>query len=848
MFVRFPQQYLALQNAVHALHQYKDMILQRIADRNQIKALQAQSRRHAEVNQHDSELNNAVEAGLLERVAELEQENARIRAELDRYTTLPNPLPRPPELIPLVTSLGREHPTPNVHASQHGLVQLGLGPAPVVSGAAPTIQSRSSSGGSRATAPSVHFDDPAPTRDRDSRSKYVVTADGEQLRQERIRRPHLVVPGAPPSQKVIPRRLTDGDSDATPRPPLTSVTAPRTIAPGQTYFPPHLQRYAPKDTSPCVWIGNTDVPHEILPTEVPLESLPQFQQGSSSRPLQGPSAGPSGPPPVIPPPPPGFAIPPTPARTNPEPLPQDLSRVKWDIRPAHTEGYVAANIPSAGGIVWIAESQAAQLRVRPRGYDRTYYYVIAKEPSQLEDRDRAPPQANPLQLSGVPQVPIAGPSSSVSQRGQYDPLPGASTAVSTLFRDPVSSGRTVASSASIPSASLSSINILAPALEGSRSSRSVGSTHSRGDDRLGRSTAGRVPAEPLGQPSPASSWGTVPTGSSTSLNDLNLRGFPSAPALPRPTESLELLPVGELNGGPVVITDMMTPRQGTSLFGDGAPVPVRTEPPPASGLLLNPSTGSSRVVSSLQDLQEVNRSLMQLTNSQDRDAASRHSSRPATRHSRHQSVSGDEGEGMVGPRTGLTLYASRPGTNYASRHASGDPSPPDPSPPTQSRPRSGASTGSHAESAHSSHSHHTSHSVHSSQSVHSSNSRRSGDYQYRPRRSSTASALDSYREREPEPAAWTTVPADLQPYGSSRSQYSSDSRSQKSHESIPRAMEGLGSGPASSGSLGLTFEAPSTSSAVTSTGEEAAIHAPRPVNGRRSGLFGSVPWNGRNGH
>ena len=105
MFVRFPQQYLALQNAVHALHQYKDMILQRIADRNQIKALQAQSRRHAEVNQHDSELNNAVEAGLLERVAELEQENARIRAELDRYTTLPNPLPRPPELIPLDVKL-----------------------------------------------------------------------------------------------------------------------------------------------------------------------------------------------------------------------------------------------------------------------------------------------------------------------------------------------------------------------------------------------------------------------------------------------------------------------------------------------------------------------------------------------------------------------------------------------------------------------------------------------------------------------------------------------------------------------------------------------------------------------
>ncbi|KAI0717401.1 hypothetical protein C8T65DRAFT_641365 [Cerioporus squamosus] len=429
--------------------------------------------------------------------------------------------------------------------------------------------------------------------------------------------------------------------------------------------------------------------------------------------------------------------------------------------------------------------------------------------------------------------------------------------MSTLFQDPASSRRTNASSASSSNVSISNMNILAPATQGSRADRSATSSLGHGGD-LGlnlatlpnprRPAGGRAPEEPDAQPSPASSWGTSRTRSSrnSSLANLGLRGFPADSSFPTRTEPLEQLPVGELNGGPVVLTDMLTPRQGTSLFGDSVSASGRSESAEASGLLLNPSAGSSRqVVSSLQDLEEVNRSLMQLAGPQEREPESRHSSRPSTRHSRHQSISGDEGEGFVGPRTGLTLYASRPGTNYASRHASADPSP-----PAQSRPRSGASTRSHAESAYSSHSHHSSYSGHSRQSAHTSSSHRSGDHHNRARRGSTASALDSYREHDPEPAVWTTAPSDLQPYGSSRSQYSSDPRSQKSHESIPRAMDGLGSGHASSGSLGLTFEAPSTSSAVTGTGEEAAgIHAPRPVNGRRSGLFGaSAAWNGRSGH
>lgn len=802
-----------------------------------------------------------------------------MQMELDRYTSMPNPLPRPPEIVPLVTNLTRDHAASSVHSSQHGVASLGLGPAPTQAqptapdrATAPTAQSRSSSGGSRARAPSVHFAGSAS-------SGHHQAIDGEVLREEPAKHRHFIVPGAPPSRRVIPPRLTDSDSDITPRAPITAVQhPPQVLSSRHINWPPHLQEYAPQPGKPCVWLGPPGVPHEVLPNEVPLESLytPARAGPSSQPPLDNSDI-----PPVIPSPP----VPPTmtaraatetgSARLRVDPPEGPLSGrspMAWRPVPAHQEGSVMVYLPEIG-ITWLPEDQAARLPVRARGTVCRFAYVIAKEPSEVDDERRragdgaSPPSTNPLQLSGVPQAPVAGPSTSVVQRGGYDPIPGPSTAVSTLF---LNSERTGNASASSSSSSLSGLGLLAPASSNSRSTRTQ-SSRNTGDPlglnlasfpEPGRSATQRSQEDSEAERSPASSWGTLPSMPSrhSSLGNLHLNNLPNPQPFARSTDSLDQLPIGELNGGPIVLTDAVTPRQGSLLFGDdrsvasGRSEPSRSRRGEPSGLL-NPSAGSSRqVVSSMQDLEGVNRSLMQLADSQDtRDPEPRRGSRPSTRHSRQPSMTGDERDAMVGLRTGLALYSSRPVAQQPSNYPSGSPSSDEPPSSAQSRPRSGASTRSHAESAYSSYSHRSSHSHHSSQSmqsnqsVHSGGSHRSSDAS-RPRRSSTVSALDGVRGRDAyETPSWTTVPADTQSYHSSRDGYSSDSRSRKSQESIPRAMEGLGSGPTSMSSLLLSFDPPSTSSAVTESGEEAAgIHAPRPVNGRRSSLFGGA-WNARSG-
>ena len=804
-----------------------------------------------------------------------------MQTELDRYNNLPNantnPLPRPPEIIPLVTNLTRDHAAASTRSSHTGVVPLGLGVAPGAPAvAAPTSQSRSSSGSSRARAASVHFSDTSPPNPP-KESKYAVDANGTELRQEKTRRPHFIIPGAPHSHRVLPPpppRLTDGDSDSTPRP--FGASSGQVSYPGRVgEWPAHLQQYGPKDGSPCVWTGAPDSPHEILPNEVPYEDLHKYyssRDASSNAPQAGPSTEP---PPVIPPPPPNM---PPMARTARSAGETSSVRIRvspagapvyerdpngWRVGRAHEEGFVLVFNPG-NGYTWIHEEDAAKLPIRARNTESRHPYVVAKDPSEVDEPWRlnhngAPPGPNPLQLSGVPEAPVAGPSTSVVQRGQYDSRPSASSGASTLFRNaPGSSERTVAASATSSNVSVGAMNMVnAPARSNPTAGQGTvrGTNHLLGLNLASFPEAGRSASQPESEPSPASSWGA---SRNSSLASLHLHNLPPPHAFPRSTESMDELPIGELNGGPIVLTDALTPRQTStsSLFGDDRSISSRSERsqdrrPEASGLLLNPSAGSSRqVVSSVRDLEDVNRSLMQLATSEDQDSQTRRSSRPS-RHSRQPSatMSGDEREAMVGPRTGIALYSSRPMTNYSGSRGSSDPSTEDPSPPAQSRPRSGASTRSHAESTFS---HQSSHSVHSSHSSHSATSHRSSDPNRRARRGSTASALDGFRdhdrERERGAAAWTTVPADMQPYGSSRDRHSADSRSQKSQESIPRAMEGLGSGPGSMSSLGLSFEAPSTSSAVTGNGEEAAgIHAPRPVNGRRSSLFGGT-WAGRSGH
>ena len=799
-----------------------------------------------------------------------------MHGELNRYTTSANPLPRPPEHIPLVTSLSREAPAPLAHSTQRNSAPLGLGLPTAV---APSSQSRTSSNGSsgstgsRHRAPSVHFADPGPSNDREQKSKYKVTADGEELRQEKTRRPHLIVPGAPYSQRVIPPRLEGSDIDVTPRPPISAVPTSQRPIPAPVYHPTGVPS-APRVSDTLIWINGIDPPRELTTSE--KQALPQLREppmtftnsnpGSSTVvPRISPSTS-VAPPPVIPPPPmvapiaaahPAAETGSARVRVTAPDVPitgRDTHALRQG--PANKEGYVRAYLPQSGGIGWIREEDAAKLPVRARGTESRYPYVIAKELSEVDDdwrRDRSASAHNPLQLSGVPEAPVASSSRSAVQPSQYDALPESSTAASTLFRNPPPPDRAAPVSANSSSTSLSGMPILAAPSSTSRTSsgrrRAASNAEPLGLDltTLPMPGAQRVSEEPPATPSAASSWGTMESRN-TSLGDLHLNNFRDPNPYTR-AESLERLPIGELNGGPIVLTDAITPRQGTSILDDGRSISGRSNhsrdhyagASAPAGLLLNPSSGSSRVVSSLQDLEEVNRSLQQVAESQSRQSSRHHSRQP----SGHSSLSPDDPGVMVGSRTGLALYSSRP-TQHSSNNSSNGPSPEDHSPPAESRPRSGASTRSHAEStyshqsSHSLHSSHSHRSSYSTQSAQTSGSHHSSSDHRKARRASNASLLNG----APEPVVtWSNVPPDAQAYGSSRGPYVSESRPPPSQESIPRALQSNGDG------LGLTFEPPSTSSAVTGSGEQAAgIHAPRPVSGRRaSQLIGSA-WNARSGH
>ena len=828
-------------------------------------------------------------------LSNLQQENARIQGELNRYTTSSNPLPRPPEHIPLVTSLPRDPAASATNSVQRSGAPLGLGLPSVV---APTTQSRSSSNGSGGStgsrrAPSVHFAEPSPPTERQPKSRYKISVDGEELRQEKTRRPHLIVPGAPSSQRIIPPRLDGADLDVTPRPPITIVPR-RPDLTGMTYY----EDGEPLRLEESITFVGPDGPVELTMEEKKIVRQNSIEQAAARAANRGgpvaftPVTGllppgpatvvPPFPPPVIPPPP---VFPPTMAagpayetrsarmqRVVPAEAPvSGRSPLAWRPGPANKEGYVKAYLPHLGGVGWIPEEEAAKLPVRRWGTESRYAYVLAKEPEEVDDEWRrdhngASPGPNPLRLIGVPEAPVAGPSRSAIQRTQHDAPPESSAGPSTLFRDqPRPSDRVIPASGNGSSASLSSLDIFAPASSTSRAERSPGHRRAASNaEPLGLNLTSlpmpgppRESEDPEIQPSPASTWGTMESRNS-SLGNLGLNNFGEPGPFTR-AQSLEQLPIGELNGGPIVLTDAITPRQGSSSLGEARSISGRSAHSrdhhagaAAPGLLLNPSAGSSRVVTSLQDLEDVNRSLQQVADSQAR-GPSRHSQRSShsSRHSSHPSMSGDEGEVMVGSRTGLALYSARP-SQHASNASHVGRSSNDPSPPAQSRPHSGGSALSHrAESAHShstslsrqsSHSQHSSYSTHSSHSAHSagtSKSHRSATDQRRARRASNASMLN----HAPEPATWATIPSDMQPYGPSRGPYTSDARPPPSQESIPRSLRSNGDG------LGLTFEAPSTSAAVTGNGEQAAgIHAPRPVNGHRpSQLIGSS-WNARSGH
>ncbi|KAI8970578.1 hypothetical protein BD414DRAFT_427588 [Trametes punicea] len=502
---------------------------------------------------------------------------------------------------------------------------------------------------------------------------------------------------------------------------------------------------------------------------------------------------------------------------------------RWRPGPAHKPGYVLAYVPQHGPC-WIHESKAAKLPVRAWGTESRYAYVIAKEPSQIDEEwrqthDGASPGPNPLQLSGVPEDVVAGPSRTIIRQEDEDDNGAHATARenSTLFTN-------LPETATRPAIGIS-IGSMAEPSDSSRAGPSgVRSPVGRNSSDVlttqpepGRSTTarpavrGQVPNETLPAPSPASSWG--PSNfqpSRRSSLSLQLNNFPPPSNVPQPTGSMEQLGLTNFGDAPLTLD-----------------IVIRTEPSSDRQVselgLSSGAEGSSRqVVTGLQDLEDINRSLMQVTeSSSQRDARNARSS-TSSRHSRHSSLSSHESGAIIGPRTGLALYGSRSATRNSGSHPSTDPSSANLCALAQAGSPSRTSARSHAES------------TRSRKSSASSTGLQRSVSERPPRTSALAST--SF----PEPLAlrqssWTAEPADTHPYAPGGP--NTASRPQASQESIPRSLDAIDGFGGTSGSLMLSFEAPSTSAAVDRNGEAATgIHAPRPVSSRHSSLF-RVTWN-----
>ncbi|KAI0674284.1 hypothetical protein C8Q78DRAFT_967519 [Trametes maxima] len=501
------------------------------------------------------------------------------------------------------------------------------------------------------------------------------------------------------------------------------------------------------------------------------------------------------------------------------------SPLDWRPGPAHRPGYVMAYIPETG-ICWIPEKQASKMPVRARGTESRYGYVIAKEPSEVDEewrnvRNGGSPGPNPLQLTGVPESVTAGPSNGAIEREEEEgPVPAVRDEAMLFRSQPAATGRSTAGNLPGPSAPLAA-SVPADSHPVSSALRVGLTTHvEQGQSTTARPAAQtRVPDNSLPAPSPATSWGGSYQPSRRSSLSLQLNNLPSPQDIP---ESGELQSIHDSVGVSV------------NFFPDRTSVSIRSErdqrPP---GLLLDSREGSSRqVVTGLRDLEDVNRSLSSVERSSQRDAQSVRSAAPSRQsHSRQHSVSSYDTDVHVGPRTGLALYGSRPATHYSGGHLTAEPLPTQPLVSSSTRSQSRTSLRSRAESTHSS-----SHSV--------SSQRSSGQ---RPRRTSTTSSAPLRDPYERPPSSWGAELVGTQVY-SSRGPYS-NSRPQTSQDSIPRSLESIGGGfgGGGGGSLLLSFEAPSTSSAVDRHGEAAAgIHAPRPVSSRHSSMFNGA-WNARNG-
>ncbi|KZT70640.1 hypothetical protein DAEQUDRAFT_725181 [Daedalea quercina L-15889] len=360
------------------------------------------------------------------------------------------------------------------------------------------------------------------------------------------------------------------------------------------------------------------------------------------------------------------------------------------------------------------------------------------------------------------------------------------------------------------------------------------------------------------QPSPATTWGTVhssqvPSRASInpshnpSVSDLGLLGLPEPTTLVGSSDddSLSDSSVGD-GSDSIDHGQYMTPRSGPLSYGRSVASPEHTQPTHAAqgmGVLLDsePRHTVRQTIRGPQELQVVTESLMRLVDQDGQDSRAdygteRLASTPNPR---------DPSEAILGARTGVPLYSSRP-QSIRPDIARGSS-------------RSRVSSVHHLDREYmsdSEHVHHrTSHDHHHSHSRHRTSRRQSSlsgevvvppppvaapsTYHRQP------SAPSRVPEREPRTARFES-PVHM-----------STSREHRSHQSAPASaveanvsLSSLSSLNQHQGGLLLSFTpvAGGSSSAVSVTGQDTAIRAPapRPISSRSSSLLGGL-WNARSG-
>ncbi|CDO70088.1 hypothetical protein BN946_scf184806.g15 [Trametes cinnabarina] len=817
-----------LNSALAGLIGYLALQREKAQVKEEMARLRRAHERHVAVKDKDSAVSALVEQQLVQAVTQKEEEADRLRreikhlkAELRRYTHPGNPLPRPPELNPAVSSILRYTAT-----------KPSLPPNGVQASAAAAAPAEGSSQDVERTARATSLRFVEPVRAQGERSRYRVTSTGEQLRQESRQRPHLIIPGAPTSDKVLPEEFLN-----TPRPqsgPIPSLSMwagddwpydypdPRPVPGEPVWFPGPPEDIPPGVANVCVYQGPSVPP---VTGEVDVPTVPATTHARSTAGTAGPSV-PAGAlsPPVVP-----SASVPHMSRSSRLPVDSALqpmvghSPMGWRSGPGPGEDRALVWHPTLG-MRWFEKDRVQQLPRRRMGTQSDSAYVVTTEP---EDVDREPgqrrvsPGPNPLQLIGVPVNATAGPSSRVVP--PENPL--LSTAIegsALLGLHPDTTARPAIGTSFNDEARASSS--LRPGPSGLHSSmREDGGEMFA--NHLGFEPMQSVTTRPVVQnhvtesqvpePSPAPSWGTV----STEPASLSL-GIANLPINPRAVDSMEQLGLTNFSDDFVDFGFVAghSPDSFASRGGRASTAPS----------VARSSEGSSRqVVTGLQDLTELNRSLTQVAQLSQSDRRSTRSAAPS-RHSRQSSISGHEGVTIFGPRTGLALYGSGPATQSPSRRPSAEPSPVNRT--SLDRAASRASASSRAESTGSHRS-----------SVSSAGMQRS--ISERPPRAAATPAISLHGSRDiPSGGSWISSPSDTQPYAS-RGQRA-ESRLRGSQESIPRSLAAVDGIGGISGSLMLSFEAPNTSTAVDREGREAAgIQAPRPVSSRRSSNFFTVTFN-----